>query len=303
MKITLQICNYFLLTLWSSFLLTPLFLICAFFQWACTGVWSGILTSLLWPRWVQPYAVCFLCTAAGFVCGPLSEQPACCDERHLDLPIHFTFAPINYSTGQPIKNEGERSGPRPLKAATRQLFPWIIGAINLASSNKGVLTLPLSLSFSPYTAEHFNTTVFTDMHHNNTLQQLWVEQFIPFTWFYTFPPLVVPYLQVWLICWCPYEMEPTENTHTHTQTYRHINKTRRRRVMVPAKFTILFIKSQLKCEDGPSMDFHIFFSLPPHNSLSLLISITPWISYTSFYSHLFKQTPNHPLLIARLTVE
>lgn len=35
------------------------------------------------------------------------------DERHLALPIHFTFAPINYSTGQPIKNEGERSGPPP----------------------------------------------------------------------------------------------------------------------------------------------------------------------------------------------
>lgn len=228
-------------------------------QWACscTGVWSAILTSLLWPRWVQPYAVCFLCTAAEFVCGWLSERPACCDERHLDLPIHFTFAPINYSTGQPIKNEGERSGPRPLKAATRQLTPWIIGAINLASSNKGVLTLPLSLSFSPYTAEHFNTTVFTDMHHNNTHSAavIRVEQFIPFTWFYTFPPLIVPYLQGWLICWCPYEMEPepemapTENTHTHTHAdiQTHINKERRRRVMVPAKFPILFIKSQLKC--------------------------------------------------------
>lgn len=67
--------------------------------------------------------VCLLRTAAEFVCGQLSERPARCDERHLDLPIHFTFAPINYSTGQPIKNEGERSGPRPPKAATRQLSP------------------------------------------------------------------------------------------------------------------------------------------------------------------------------------
>lgn len=90
---------------------------------SCTGVISAILTPLQWPRRIQQSAVCLLHTAAEFVCGRLSEQPACCDERHLDLPIHFTFAPINYSTGQPIKNEGERSGPRPPKAATRQLSP------------------------------------------------------------------------------------------------------------------------------------------------------------------------------------
>lgn len=112
---------------------------------SCTRVISAILTLLQWPGWIQLRALCLLRTAAEFVCGRLSQRPACCDERHLDLPIHFTFAPINYSTGQPIKNEGERSGPRPPKAATRQLSPWIIGAINLALSNKEVLTL-LSLS-------------------------------------------------------------------------------------------------------------------------------------------------------------
>lgn len=32
--------------------------------------------------------------------------------------------------------------------------------------------------------------------------------------------------------------------------------------MVPAKFHILFIKSQLKYYDGPNV-FHTFFSLPP----------------------------------------
>lgn len=89
----------------------------------CTRVISAILTPLQWPGGIQLRAVCLLRTAAEFVCGRLSERPARCDERHLDLPIHFTFAPINYSTGQPIKNEGERSGPRPPKAATRQLSP------------------------------------------------------------------------------------------------------------------------------------------------------------------------------------
>ncbi len=135
---------------------------------SCTGVISAILTPLQWPGWIQLRAVCLLRTAAEFVCGRLSERPARCDERHLDLPIHFTFAPINYSTGQPIKNEGERSGPRPPKAATRQLSPWIIGAINLALSNKGVLTLlSPSISLSLYTAEPLNTPVITDTHHNN----------------------------------------------------------------------------------------------------------------------------------------
>ena len=90
---------------------------------SCTGVISAILTPPQWPDRIQLRVVCLLRTAAEFVCGRLSERPACCDERHLDLPIHFTFAPINYSTGQPIKNEGERSGPRPPKAATRQLSP------------------------------------------------------------------------------------------------------------------------------------------------------------------------------------
>lgn len=105
------------------------------------------------------------------VCGRLSEQPACCDERHLDLPIHFTFAPINYSTGQPIKNEGERSGPHPPKAATRQLSPWIIGAINLALSNKGVLTL-LSLASPIYrrTSQHTSHYRHTS-HQAQRLQQ------------------------------------------------------------------------------------------------------------------------------------
>lgn len=134
---------------------------------SCTGVISAILTPLQWPRWIQQSAVCLLHTAAEFVCGRLSEQPACCDERHLDLPIHFTFAPINYSTGQPIKNEGERSGPRPPKAATRQLSLWIIGAINLALSNKGVLTL-LSLSLSP--PIHHGTSQHTS-HYRHTSQQ------------------------------------------------------------------------------------------------------------------------------------
>lgn len=122
-----------------------------------------------WPGWIQLRAVCLLRTAAAeFVCGRLSERPARCDERHLDLPIHFTFAPINYSTGQPIKNEGERSGPRPPKAATRQLSPWIIGAINLALSNKGVLTLlSPSIALSLYTAEPLNSPVITDTHHNS----------------------------------------------------------------------------------------------------------------------------------------
>lgn len=125
---------------------------------SCTRVISAILTLPQWPGWIQLRAVCLLRTAAEFVCGRLSERPACCDERHLDLPIHFTFAPINYSTGQPIKNEGERSGPRPPKAATRQLSPWIIGAINLALSNKEVLTL-LSpfVSFSLYILQKLST--------------------------------------------------------------------------------------------------------------------------------------------------
>lgn len=152
---------------------TVLLLLCILlgFQRAvsCTGVTSAILTPLPWPGWIQLCAVCLLRTAAEFVCGRLSERPARCDERHLDLPIHFTFAPINYSTGQPIKNEGERSGPRPPKAATRQLSPWIIGAINLALSNKGVLTLlspSVSLSLSLYTAEPQHTS-----HYRHTSQQ------------------------------------------------------------------------------------------------------------------------------------
>ena len=136
---------------------------------SCTGVISAILTPLQWPSSIPLHVVCLLRTAAEFVCGRLSERPACCDERHLDLPIHFTFAPINYSTGQPIKNEGERSGPRPPKAATRQLSPWIIGAINLALSNKGVLTLlSPSISLSLYTAKPLHTPVITDTHYNNT---------------------------------------------------------------------------------------------------------------------------------------
>lgn len=132
---------------------------------SCTGVISAILTPLQWPRWIQLRAVCLLHTAAEFVCGRLSKQPACCDERHLDLPIHFTFAPINYSTGQPIKNEGERSGPRPPKAVTRQLSPWIIGAINLALSNKGVLTL-LSASLPIYRRSFQHTS-----HYRHTSQK------------------------------------------------------------------------------------------------------------------------------------
>lgn len=134
---------------------------------SCTGVISAILTPLQWPRRIQQSAVCLLHTAAEFVCGRLSEQPACCDERHLDLPIHFTFAPINYSTGQPIKNEGERSGPRPPKAATRQLSPWIIGAINLALSNKGVLTL-LFLSLPAYTPWNLSTHQSLQTHITTT---------------------------------------------------------------------------------------------------------------------------------------
>ncbi len=135
---------------------------------SCAGVISAILTLLQWPGWIQLCAVCLLRTAAEFVCGRLSERPARCDERHLDLPIHFTFAPINYSTGQPIKNEGERSGPRPPKAATRQLSPWIIGAINLALSNKGVLTLlspSISLSLPIYCRPSQHTS-----HYRHTSQ-------------------------------------------------------------------------------------------------------------------------------------
>lgn len=122
------------------------------------------------------HAVCLLHTAAEFVCGRLSERPSHCDERHLDLPIHFTFAPINYSTGQPIKNEGERSGPRPPKAATRQLSLWIIGAINLALSNKGLLTLPscsIALSLSPCVRQKPSTHQSLQKHitTTHTLQQ------------------------------------------------------------------------------------------------------------------------------------
>lgn len=135
---------------------------------SCTGDTCTILTPPHRPGWIPPCAVCFLRSAAGFVCGRLSERPGHRDERHLDLPIHFTFAPINYSTGQPIKNEGERSGPRPPKAATRQLSPWIIGAINLALSNKGVLTLrSSSISHCLYAAQLLITPVITDTHHNN----------------------------------------------------------------------------------------------------------------------------------------
>lgn len=135
---------------------------------SCTGVTSAILTPPHRPGWIPPRAVCFSRSAAGFVCGRLSVRPGHRDERHLDLPIHFTFAPINYSTGQPIKNEGERSGPRPPKAATRQLSPWIIGAINLALSNKGVLTLRSpSISHCLYAAQLLITPVITDTHHNN----------------------------------------------------------------------------------------------------------------------------------------
>lgn len=130
---------------------------------------SCLLTSLQWSAWIQLCVVCLLRTAAEFVCGQLSERPACCDERHLDLPIHFTFAPINYSTGQPIKNEGERSGPRPPKAVTRQLSPWIIGAINLALSNKGVLTL-CSISRS-YSLQYILRT--HTGHYGHTYNTLW----------------------------------------------------------------------------------------------------------------------------------
>lgn len=137
----------------------------------CVGVSEDSVSPTSHMCFCNPSAVATLSTTvcslfiaySSGVCGRLSEQPACCDERHLDLPIHFTFAPINYSTGQPIKNEGERSGPHPPKAATRQLSPWIIGAINLALSNKGVLTLlsPASLIYR----RTLNTPVITDTYH------------------------------------------------------------------------------------------------------------------------------------------
>lgn len=137
-----------------------------------TGVIFAILTPLQWPHWMQLRALCLLHTAAEFVCGLLSEWPAHCDERHLDLPIHFTFAPINYSTGQPIKNEGERSGPRPPKAATRQLSSWIIGAINLALSNKGVLTLR-SCSLPIYCRTFQHTSHYRHTSQNTLCSNIW----------------------------------------------------------------------------------------------------------------------------------